>query len=270
MTINYKIYIDERFKRLSIEFDNLDLGILSHFLISECDFHKCKWLLKYTKEVLNGLKERYCYDYNDIYIYIDNQITNLQYSFDDNTDSKLTTKEFYQILLDWYDNFDKFINENPFNMDMKSLRLIDELDREDFIMFADKFYHSNAVDHTVPMSYHENTFDVMMKSNTYATAYMIEFNGKSIGYVLFSKTYSNEANGIVLWLEELFILDKYRGKGLGKYVLSYLNNIYMYDDFFNHIKRVRLEITPNNNKAKKLYQSMGFEVLNYHQMFKDI
>ena len=147
---------------------------------------------------------------------------------------------------------------------MKNFRPINQNDKSDFIKFADEFYHSSAVDHTIPKSHHENTFCELMKSNTYALAYIIEYNQKSVGYALLSKTYSNEAGGIVIWIEELFILSEYRGLGLGKYALNCIGSL------FNDVKRFRLEITPTNEKAKKLYQLEGFEILDYRQMFKDI
>lgn len=148
------------------------------------------------------------------------------------------------------------------------IRKVNELDKNDFLTMADEFYHSSAVDHTISKYHHERTFEELMKSDTYASAYMVELNGKSVGYVLFAKTYSNEAGGMVLWIEELYIREKYRGRGVGKYVL---NNILQYPYYYcENVFRIRLEITPSNESAKKLYQSVGFELLDYQQMVKDL
>ena len=82
---------------------------------------------------------------------------------------------------------------------------------------------------------------------------------------IISKTFSPEAGGVVIWIEELYLLDEYRSKGLGR-------------DFFEHLEqkaisekiaRQRLEISPSNERAKKLYMKMGFKELDYKQMVKD-
>lgn len=145
------------------------------------------------------------------------------------------------------------------------IRPINSNDRDTFISFADKFYHSSAVDHDIPIEHHEKTFYELMKSNPYIFAYMVEYDNKSVGYALFMQTYSNEAGGMVLWLDELFILEEYRGRGLGKEVFNFINQ-----ELSKDYARIRLELTPSNNGARKLYQSMGFEPLEYNQMVKDV
>lgn len=145
------------------------------------------------------------------------------------------------------------------------IRPINSNDRDTFISMADKFYHSSAVDHAIPIEHHEKTFNELMKSNPYIFAYMIEYHNKTVGYALFMQTYSNEAGGMLLWLDELFILEEYRGRGLGKEVFNFINK-----ELSKNYARIRLELTPSNDGAKKLYQSMGFQPLEYNQMFKDL
>lgn len=144
------------------------------------------------------------------------------------------------------------------------IRPICEHDKDTFISFADKFYHSQAVDHTIPVEHHAKTFNTLMQSNTYALAYMFEYNNITVGYSLLSKTYSNEAGGMVLWIEEIFILEEYRNKGLTKDFFKFLKEI------SKDYARIRLEVTPSNVKAKRLYSNMGFETLEYLQMVKDL
>ena len=45
---------------------------------------------------------------------------------------------------------------------------------------------------------------------------------KIAGYGLIAKTFSQEAGGMVYWLEELYILEEYRSKGLGSEYFRYM------------------------------------------------
>ena len=144
------------------------------------------------------------------------------------------------------------------------IRPIVKEDKNIFLILTKAFYSSPAVAHSVPTKYHLVTFEQLMKDNIYASCYMIEYNQKVVGYALLAKTFSGEAGGIVVWIEELFILPEYRNKGLGT-------------EFFNFVKetiepqvaRIRLEVEPENTNAIRLYQQMGFDTLPYQQMVKE-
>lgn len=95
--------------------------------------------------------------------------------------------------------------------------------------------------------------------------HIFESNRIVTGYGLVSITYSNEVGGKVLWLEELYIRNKYRNLGLGGNFLDYLHK-----KFKNKVKRFRLELTADNYVAKGLYLKRGFKTLKYVQMINDV
>lgn len=145
------------------------------------------------------------------------------------------------------------------------IRPININDRDTFIRFADMFYHTDAVSHAIPIEHHKNSFDFMLQGSDYMFAYMLQLDDDtSVGYALLSKMYSNEAGGFVLWLEEFFILPEYRGRGLGTEFLNFFKAI------SKDYARVRLELEPDNVRAKRLYSAMGFTPLEYSQMIIDI
>lgn len=144
------------------------------------------------------------------------------------------------------------------------IRKITKEDRNTFLIFAKAFYTSEAVCHSIPQSYHIATFQQLMESDTYAQGYIIEYQGKSVGYALTAKTFSQEAGGMVLWIEELFILPEYRGKGLGTEFFAYIQK-----NEAPALARLRLEVEPDNQKAMRLYERMGFKPLAYQQMIKE-
>ena len=138
-------------------------------------------------------------------------------------------------------------------------RKLEKRDRDFYINAVKDFYISDAVVHNIPESFIEKTFDELMKSDNYASAYIIEKDGKRAGYALLAKTFSQEAGGIVIWLEEIYILPQFRSCGLGGEFLSFLKEKVS-------ASRIRLELFKSNLRAMEVYKRHGFEILEYNQM----
>ncbi len=144
---------------------------------------------------------------------------------------------------------------------MTHWRKIRPEDREEYLAMADAFYHTDGVIRPIPRAHLEAGFEELMRSEQYAYAYMCEADGEAVGYALIAKTFSQEAGGIVLWVEELFIKDGYRDKGLGKAFFAHF-----FDTLPAEVKRVRLEIELDNARAIAVYKSFGFDFFEYDQM----
>jgi ribosomal protein S18 acetylase RimI-like enzyme len=144
------------------------------------------------------------------------------------------------------------------------IRKMKKEDAEIFFEMSELFYASDAAIHPIPQKYHIDTFNEIMRSNVYLEGYIFEIKNKPVGYAITTKTFSHEAGGITLWIDEIYVLKGYRSNGLGK-------------EFFNFLKatldtsvvRLRLEVETDNERAIKLYENMGFKRLEYDQMFKD-
>lgn len=143
------------------------------------------------------------------------------------------------------------------------IRKLKPTDREDYLEMAQAFYHSEAVDHPIPSSYFERTFTEIMQSDVYAEGYLFEKNGVAAGYALLAKTYSQEAGGAVVWIEELFLKPTYRNQGLGRGFFSFLQRAYP------DAARFRLEAELDNEKAMDLYRHLGYKTLPYAQLILD-
>ncbi len=141
-------------------------------------------------------------------------------------------------------------------------RRITEADRALYYDFVDKFYHTDAVNAPVPPENYAATFDEMLRSDAYVTGYLFEYEGTPCGFALLSKTFSQEAGGLSVTIEEIYLEPAYRGKGMGT-------------EFFEYLKReipamrFRIEVEDDNLGAKRLYERMGFELLPYLQMVID-
>ena len=143
------------------------------------------------------------------------------------------------------------------------IRRIRPEDREIYLRMAWDFYHSDAVLHPVPYENLTASFDEMMRSDAYMTGWIFEWEGNTAGYALLCKTWSQEAGGRAVWIDEIYMLPEYRGRGIGRWFFSQLKEI-------EPAARYRLEIEPENIRAKTLYEAMGFTELGYQQLVMDI
>lgn len=142
------------------------------------------------------------------------------------------------------------------------IRPLESADRSEFLQMSQIFYASDAVLHPVDESYHERAFDELLRSQDYLMGFALLHQGQIAGYALLNKTYSREAGGIVIWIEELYVKPAYRGQGLASQFFDWLEqNV--------PAARYRLEAEPDNARAIALYRRKGFSPLPYAQMVKD-
>ena len=95
------------------------------------------------------------------------------------------------------------------------IRKIDNCDKEIYIEMAEELYHSSAVTHPVPRENFEKAFDHMVNDGTYFDGYIFEDNCETCGFCAVAVSYSQEAGGQVIWIEDFYIRPDFRGKGLG-------------------------------------------------------
>lgn len=146
-----------------------------------------------------------------------------------------------------------------------SVRNFQKTDRDAVLSMVASFYQSPAVDHPIPVENFANAFDDMCDGDSaYLRGLMVEHEGKPAGFCSLAFTYSTEAGGPVVLIEEVFILPDYQGHGLGQEVFSFIK-----DDYREKAARLRLEVATTNVRAIALYQRLGFEVLPYSQMINE-
>lgn len=148
-------------------------------------------------------------------------------------------------------------------MDIK-FRKFNSNDKDLFFSMVKKFYAPPAVLHFPS--------DEVMMSSYYAAldipdlvkGYIFEVDGIAAGYAIVSMKFETEVGGMAAWIEELFVEEEFRSKGIGKAFFEFLKN-----ELKGKIKRIRLEVGDDNDGAKRLYKNIGFEFLDYKQMVID-
>ena len=137
-------------------------------------------------------------------------------------------------------------------------RKITKDDWELYRHYVDVFYHTDAVNAPVPEENYRATFDEMMRSDAYVKGYIFECEESPCGFVLLSKTFSQEAGGVSVTIEEIYIDPEYRSRGMAT-------------EFFEWLKaqpgimRLRIEVEDDNEGAKRLYERMGFDLCRIYR-----
>ena len=86
--------------------------------------------------------------------------------------------------------------------------------------------------------------------------------GELMGYSMLSMGFSTESGKRRVWIEDLYVKEKFRGMGIGGKFLDFVSE--KYKSFV-----IRLEVEEENIPAVKLYKKHGFEFIGYSEMIKE-
>ncbi len=89
-------------------------------------------------------------------------------------------------------------------------------------------------------------------------ALIAEWDGKPAGYATFFYFYSTFEGRAALFLEDLFVLDEFRGSGIGKALLSAVAKVAVDEGCFG----LRWEVLDWNRPAIEFYEKLGATFLN--------
>lgn len=144
------------------------------------------------------------------------------------------------------------------------IRSVQPADRAFFLESVCAFYQSPAVCHVIPPDHAAHTFDLLMRGSPYADCLIAtDETGGPIAYCLLALTWSNEAGGLCVWLDEIMVHENCRGKGVGRALIAAVREKYP------DAARFRLEVTDDNPRAAALYHQLAFTDLPYRQMVLD-
>lgn len=143
-----------------------------------------------------------------------------------------------------------------------TFRKIEERDVAAYTAMATDFYNSPAVLHSIPQASITNTARAVLNGTPYADIYIFEAEGAPVGYGLLALTHSQEAGGLCVWLEEIYLLPAWRGRGIGGAFIEFVKSTLP-------AARYRLEVEPENARAKALYARHGFGAMGYESYTLD-
>ena len=126
------------------------------------------------------------------------------------------------------------------------------------------FYRGDAVLYPMTAEKLAATLDMALAGSPMMRLVIMEDGGECVGYGNLSFTWSTEAGGMVMWIEEIYVRPQHRGCGYGSAFLQWAEDAYA-----GQVKRFRLEVCPENPDAKRLYERHGYRDMGYLPMVRE-
>ncbi|WP_396177548.1 GNAT family N-acetyltransferase [Flavobacterium sp.] len=146
---------------------------------------------------------------------------------------------------------------------MIEFQALKETDIETVVVMMQEFY---AIDH-YPFNSEvaKKLFHTFISDKNLGNCWIIKCNGAFVGYVILTYIFSFEYQGKIAFLDELYVNENARGKGIGQEAIAFVQNQALLKD----LKLIYLEIESHNIVAKKLYLSRDF-IIHNRQIMKYI
>jgi GNAT superfamily N-acetyltransferase len=124
------------------------------------------------------------------------------------------------------------------------------------VYMMEQFY---AIDnYPIDAAVAKGLFFEFTENESLGRGWLILSDGEVVGYVVLTFVFSFEYKGRIAFLDELYISDTARGRGLGKQALDFIEE----QAKALSIKIIYLEIEGHNTVAQKLYLSKGYSIHN--------
>ena len=135
-------------------------------------------------------------------------------------------------------------------------------DRADWIKinraFMDFEIQDNNLWNNIDLAENEElgeVFEEALKSPENIVIFMIEEEGKTIGFANIIKIFSVWSEGFALIIDDLYIDDKYQGRGYGRKTMREIEDYARRNNF----KRLQFQSEETNPGAKKFYEKIGYK-----------
>ena len=143
---------------------------------------------------------------------------------------------------------------------MIQFRPITTSDIDVIVKMMQEFY---AIDnYPIDVEISKNLFHEFVADENLGKAWLILSNNQIVGYVILTFIFSFEYQGKIAFLDELYLSEKARGKGIGNQAVAFI----IEQSKKLSLKLIYLEIENHNQNAQKLYIASGFELHNRRLM----
>lgn len=109
----------------------------------------------------------------------------------------------------------------------------------------------------------KNLFREFISNEHLGKSWMIYSENEIVGYIILTFIFSFEYGGKIAFVDELFIKETARGKGIGKEAIQFIQR----EVPKLSLKLLYLEVEPHNENAQKLYLAHDF-VLHNRKLMK--
>ena len=144
-----------------------------------------------------------------------------------------------------------------------SLRPMEASDKTAVIKMMRSFYASAAVYTNGSEEIFNNDVNACISDSPFASGYVfVREDGSICGYSMLAHSFSTEFGRPAIWVEDLFIEEDARSKGLSDMLFDLVKEKYP-----DHIHR--LEVEETNLRAIRTYKKNGFTTLPYAEMIRE-
>ena len=129
-------------------------------------------------------------------------------------------------------------------------------DIETVVLMMQEFY---AIDnYPIDVDVSKTLLTEFISNKNLGKAWLIIFNDEIVGYAIITFIFSFEYQGKIAFLDELYVTEKARRKGIGSQAIEFIKG----ESHKLSLKLIYLEVESHNKKAQNLYIANGFEMHN--------
>ena len=127
---------------------------------------------------------------------------------------------------------------------------------ETITQMMQEFY---AIDnYPIDIEVSKKLFQEFISDGKLGKSWLIYDDSEIVGYVILTFIFSFEYGGKIAFLDELYLKESARGKGIGKQTIHFIKE----QAKLLNVKLLYLEVENHNENAQKLYLANDFEVHN--------
>ena len=127
-------------------------------------------------------------------------------------------------------------------------------DIENIIQLMGEFYRID--NYPFDMKISRELFNQFLTDENLGKAWLISYQNDIVGYVILTYVFSFEYQGKIAFLDELYIRENARGKGIGKETIAFIQQ----EAPKLSLKIIYLELETHNDAAQKLYLANDFAI----------
>ncbi len=106
----------------------------------------------------------------------------------------------------------------------------------------------------------------LLDNSSFGNIWLMHYEEQLVGYCVLTLGYSLEFRGRDAFIDEIYVKDDFRGKGIGTEAIKFMEQACKNLS----VKALHLEVEKSNNSAHALYKKVGFEEHNRYLMTKKI
>ena len=131
---------------------------------------------------------------------------------------------------------------------------------ETIVSMMQEFYAIDGYPISIDVS--KTLFQEFISNENLGKAWLIFSDNEIVGYIILTFVFSFEYQGRIAFLDELYVTETARGKGIGSKAIEFVKT----ESHKLSLKLTYLEVEPHNENAQKLYLANGFESHNRQLM----